>query len=38
VFDRCRSEEPLLRTVSTGQVSACHLDTVPDIAVVPRAA
>src|SRR5580700_1563735 len=38
VFDRCRTEEPLLRTVSTGQVSACHLDTVPDIAVIPKAA
>jgi peptide/nickel transport system ATP-binding protein len=38
VFDRCRIEEPLLRTVSTGQVSACHLDTVPEFAVVPKAA
>jgi peptide/nickel transport system ATP-binding protein len=25
-FDRCRQEEPLLRRVSTGQLSACHLD------------
>jgi peptide/nickel transport system ATP-binding protein len=25
-FDRCRHEEPLLRRVSTGQLSACHLD------------
>jgi peptide/nickel transport system ATP-binding protein len=25
-FDRCRREEPLLRAVSTGQLSACHLD------------
>jgi len=25
-FDRCRREEPLLRVVSTGQLSACHLD------------
>ena len=25
-FDRCRSEEPQLRPVATGQVSACHLD------------
>ena len=25
VFDRCRTEEPLLREVSPGQVSACHL-------------
>jgi peptide/nickel transport system ATP-binding protein len=26
VFDRCRIEEPLLREVSPGQVSACHLE------------
>ncbi len=26
VFDRCRVEEPLLREVSPGQLSACHLD------------
>ncbi|MBV8615657.1 MAG: ABC transporter ATP-binding protein [Acetobacteraceae bacterium] len=26
VFDRCRTEEPLLRKVSPGQVSACHLE------------
>jgi peptide/nickel transport system ATP-binding protein len=26
VFDRCRTEEPVLRTISPGQVSACHLD------------
>jgi peptide/nickel transport system ATP-binding protein len=38
VFDRCRVEEPLLRTVSTGQLSACHLDRVPDVAVIPQAA
>jgi peptide/nickel transport system ATP-binding protein len=25
-FDRCRREEPVLRNVSTGQLSACHLD------------
>jgi peptide/nickel transport system ATP-binding protein len=30
-FDRCRHEEPLLRTVSTGQLSACHLDDTPMI-------
>jgi peptide/nickel transport system ATP-binding protein len=31
VFDRCRSEEPMLRkTTQPGQVSACHLDVVPD--------
>ena len=31
VFDRCKIEEPLLRpTEIEGQVSACHLDVVPD--------
>ena len=30
VFDRCRSEEPLLRDVGLGRKSACHLDVVPD--------
>jgi peptide/nickel transport system ATP-binding protein len=25
-FDRCRKEEPLLRPVGDGQISACHLD------------
>jgi peptide/nickel transport system ATP-binding protein len=25
-FDRCRTEEPLLREISPGQVSACHLE------------
>jgi peptide/nickel transport system ATP-binding protein len=30
-FDRCRSEEPVLRPVAEGQVSACHLDD-PDAA------
>ena len=30
VFDRCRSEEPVLRQTSKpGQTSACHLDMVP---------
>ena len=29
VFDRCRSEEPLLRDVGGGRISACHLDEVP---------
>ena len=37
-FDRCRVEEPLLRRVGTGQVSACHLDVVPDEVAVPKAA
>ena len=26
VFDRCRSEEPALRTISDGQLTGCHLD------------
>ena len=26
VFDRCRTEEPLLREVAPGQISACHLE------------
>ncbi len=26
VFDRCRTEEPRLRAVAPGQMSACHLD------------
>jgi len=38
VFDRCRVEEPLLRKVGTGQVSACHLDVVPDEVPVRKAA
>ena len=29
VHDRCRSEEPLLRDVGGGRISACHLDEVP---------
>ena len=29
VFDRCRAEEPLLRDVGAGRISACHLDEVP---------
>jgi peptide/nickel transport system ATP-binding protein len=29
VFDRCRHEEPLLRKVASGQLSACHLDETP---------
>jgi peptide/nickel transport system ATP-binding protein len=32
VFDRCRTEEPLLRAIAPGQQSACHLETVPDTA------
>jgi len=38
VFDRCRAEEPPLRTVGEGHVSACHLEHVPGEQVVPRAA
>jgi peptide/nickel transport system ATP-binding protein len=38
VFDRCRSEEPVLRPISDGHLSACHLDEVPGGAVVPVAA
>jgi peptide/nickel transport system ATP-binding protein len=37
VFDRCRVEEPLLRPVGEGHLSACHLDEVPVGQVVPRA-
>jgi peptide/nickel transport system ATP-binding protein len=32
-FDRCRVEEPLLRRVGDGHVSACHLNEVPTPAV-----
>ena len=31
VFDRCRSEEPLLRAVGPGQQAACHLDDLPEL-------
>jgi peptide/nickel transport system ATP-binding protein len=37
-FDRCRVEEPKLRTVGEGHVSACHLEHVPGGQVVPMAA
>ena len=37
-FDRCREEEPVLRPVGEGHVSACHLDHVPGGQVVPMAA
>ena len=30
VFDRCRTEEPELRSAEGGQWVACHLDTLPD--------
>jgi peptide/nickel transport system ATP-binding protein len=38
VFDRCRSEEPVLRPVRDGHLSACHLDEVPGGQVPPAAA
>ncbi|MBV9247951.1 MAG: ATP-binding cassette domain-containing protein [Acetobacteraceae bacterium] len=38
VFDRCLTEEPLLRPVGDGHVSACHLEHVPGGQVVPMAA
>jgi len=38
VFDRCRTEEPVLRDVGEGQKAACHLDALPDLHVVPEAA
>ncbi len=37
-FDRCRVEEPTLRPVGAGHVSACHLEHVPGGQVVPMAA
>jgi peptide/nickel transport system ATP-binding protein len=30
VFDRCRNEEPKLRSTGKGQWVACHLETLPD--------
>ena len=38
VFDRCRVEEPVLRPVGGGHMSACHLDEVPGGEVLPTAA
>jgi peptide/nickel transport system ATP-binding protein len=37
-FERCRVEEPVLRAVGVGHVSACHLEHVPGGQVVPMAA
>nr|WP_294501229.1 oligopeptide/dipeptide ABC transporter ATP-binding protein [uncultured Rhodopila sp.] len=37
VFARCRVEEPVLRTITDGHLSACHLDQVPDAQVLPLA-
>ena len=38
VFDRCRTEEPLLRDVGEGQKAACHLDELPALRMLPQAA
>jgi len=41
VFDRCRSEEPLLREMPAagpGQRAACHLDELPALQALPQAA
>jgi peptide/nickel transport system ATP-binding protein len=35
VFERCRTEEPLLRPVGGGHLSACHLEHAPGGQVVP---
>ncbi len=38
VFDRCRTEEPLLREMGEGQKAACHLDELPALRMLPQAA
>ena len=38
VFDRCRTEEPMLRDVGEGQKAACHLDELPALRMLPQAA
>ena len=38
VFDRCRTEEPLLTPRTGTQLAACHLDTLPELHAVPQAA
>jgi peptide/nickel transport system ATP-binding protein len=38
VFDRCRAEEPILRDLGDGHLSACHLDEVPGRQALPSAA
>jgi peptide/nickel transport system ATP-binding protein len=30
VFDRCRTEEPELRSTGAGEWVACHLDVLPE--------
>jgi peptide/nickel transport system ATP-binding protein len=37
VFQRCRVEEPALRLVDDGHLSACHLDRAPPGQVIPAA-
>jgi peptide/nickel transport system ATP-binding protein len=34
VFDRCRTEEPVLRGAHGGQQVACHLDALPELGAV----
>ena len=36
VFDRCRVDEPLLRTRAPGQKAACHLDEMPELHPLPN--
>ena len=36
VFDRCRVDEPLLRTRAPGQKAACHLDELPELHPLPN--
>jgi peptide/nickel transport system ATP-binding protein len=38
VFDRCKSEEPVLRPIGDGHMAACHLEEVPGGSVLPVAA
>jgi peptide/nickel transport system ATP-binding protein len=38
VFDRCRTEEPILRDTAPGQKAACHLDVLPELQAIPIAA
>jgi len=38
MFDRCRAEEPLLRDIGDGQKTACHLDELPPLRMLPQAA
>jgi peptide/nickel transport system ATP-binding protein len=36
VFDRCRTEEPELRLIESGQWVACHLEALPEQAAPAR--